>query len=168
MPYHKPAYNLTEKEIRYAMSMTDSNRDAARYLHIGYDIYKKYASMYFDQDTGKTLFEMHKNQKGWHCKKPSPALATMEDIFAGKYPMYSVPKLKDRLIREGHLDERCSICGFDERRISDYSVPLLLTWKNGNKRDHSKDNLELVCYNHYHVYYGDMKPRPYIIIKDVN
>lgn len=168
MAYYKAAYNLTEKEVRYAMSMTQSNRDAAAYLHIGYEVYKRYASMYFDHDSGKTLFEMHKNQKGGKMKKPSHRLATLEDIFEGKYPKYSVPKLKERLIREGYLDERCSICGYDERRISDYSVPLVLTWKNGNKRDHSRDNLELVCYNHYHVYYGDMKQRPYIIIKNVN
>lgn len=163
--WYKPAYNLTEKEIRYAMKNTNSNAEAAAFLHISIPIWKKYAEMYFDPESGKSLYQLHKNQGAKFGKKPSIKLATMEDIFAGKHPKYNVHKLKARLIMEGILEERCAICGFEERRISDYTVPLVLTWKNGDKRDHSRENLEFVCYNHYHLYYGDMGQKAYIIVK---
>lgn len=163
--WYKPAYHLTEKEIRYAMRSTNSNAEAAAFLHINQLTYAKYAKMYFDPESGKNLYELHKNQGAHHSTKPSVQLATLEDIYAGKHPKYNVVKLKARLISEGAMDERCHICGFDERRISDYSVPLVLTWKNGDKKDHSRDNLELVCYNCYHLNYGDMKQKPYIILK---
>lgn len=163
--WYKPAYHLTEKEIRYAMRSTNSNREAAAFLHINPLTYKKYASMYFDPDSGKNLYQLHKNQGANFSTKPSVQLATLESIFNGLHPKYPVKKLHARLISEGAMEERCHICGFDERRISDYSVPLVLTWKNGNKKDHSRDNLEMVCYNCYHLNYGDMKQKPYIIIQ---
>lgn len=163
--WYKPAYHLTEKEIRYAMRSTNSNREAAAFLHINPLTYKKYASMYFDPETGKNLYQLHKNQGANFSTKPSVQLATLESIFNGEHPKYPVKKLHARLISEGAMEERCHICGFDERRISDYSVPLVLTWKNGNKKDHSRDNLEMVCYNCYHLNYGDMKQKPYIIIQ---
>ena len=163
--WYKPAYHLTEKEIRYAMRSTNSNREAAAFLHINPLTYKKYASMYFDPDSGKNLYQLHKNQGANFSTKPSVQLATLESIFNGEHPKYPVKKLHARLISEGAMEERCHICGFNERRISDYSVPLVLTWKNGNKKDHSRDNLEMVCYNCYHLNYGDMKQKPYIIIQ---
>ena len=166
--WYRPAYNLTETEIRYAIKNTQSNREAAAFLHISVATYKRYAEKYFDAATGKNLFQLHKNQAGWKKTKPSKQLATIENIFAGMYPNYSIPKLQERLLREGYFEEKCAHCGFCERRISDYTVPLLLTWKDGNRKNHAKENLEFVCYNHYHCYYGDMNRKPFIIIKDKN
>lgn len=164
--WYRPAYNLTEKEVRYAMANSKSNRDAAAFLHMSLPAYKRYAEKYFDVESGKSLYELHKNKSGKAQSKRSPLLATIEDIFEGKYPNYNLVKLQERLIREGYFEEKCAMCGFCERRISDYSVPLLLTWKDGNRRNHSRENLEFVCYNHYHLYYGDMRRKPFIIVKD--
>ena len=162
--WYKPAYHLTEREVRYAISCTNSNLDAANFLHISYATWKKYAKMYFDQETGKTLYDLHKN-KGAKTSKKSKSVLTvdMKDIFAGKHPKYDVNKLHFRLINEGHLEERCSLCGFCERRMSDYKVPILLTWKNGDKRDHRRENLEFVCYNCYALYYGELRQSGYLI-----
>jgi hypothetical protein len=163
--WYKPAYHLTEREVRYAISCTNSNADAANFLHISNHTWKKYAQMYFDSETGKTLYDIHKNKGSKAGKKPpNVSTASMEDIFAGKHPKYNTNKLHFRLINEGHLEEKCSMCGFCERRMSDYKVPLILTWKNGNKKDHSKSNLELVCYNCYALYYGELKQGGYIIV----
>ena len=30
----------------------------------------------------------------------------------------------------------CDECGFEERRVVDYSVPLLLDWKDGDRTNH--------------------------------
>ena len=58
-------------------------------------------------------------------------------------------KLKYRLITEGHLLEECNMCKFNERRVSDYKMPLLLNFKDNNKKNYRKENIELLCYNHY-------------------
>lgn len=164
--WHKPAYNLTESEVRYAMKNSNSNLTAAAFLHISVETWRRYASMYFDPESGKNLYELHKSNRTnkFSKRRQSRKLATLEDIFAGRYPNYLASKLKERLIQEAVFEESCALCGFKERRVSDYTVPLVLTWKNGNKLDHSKENLEFVCYNCYHLYYGDMKQKGYIIV----
>ncbi len=55
---------LLQAQIEQAMRVTRSNRAAAEYLRVGYNLYKKYAKLYKDPTTGKNLFEMHMNQQG--------------------------------------------------------------------------------------------------------
>lgn len=157
----KAALNLTESEIRFAMEHTHGNYHAARFLGIGIDSYRKYASMYRDSESGKTLWELHKNignkgvksgnkgnqkNKGW----------SMIDVLEGKHPEFPAKDLKARVLREGLMIEECEYCGFNERRITDGSVPLVLIWKDGNFKNHYRDNLELACYNHYFLMYDDV------------
>ena len=60
----RPAFNISETQIRYAMEHSKSCAEAARFLKISYEAFRKYAKLYKDESTGKTLFEIHKNQKG--------------------------------------------------------------------------------------------------------
>ncbi len=53
---------LTKSDIEKAIRHTLSNRAAARYLGCSYTHYKMYAKMFTDEQTGKSLFESHKNQ----------------------------------------------------------------------------------------------------------
>ena len=48
------------------------------------------------------------------------------------------------------------MCGFKERRVLDYKMPLLLHFKDGNKSNYLLDNIELLCYNHYFLTVGDI------------
>ena len=48
---------LSKEQIVAAQGKTLSNMAAARYLHVSYQHYKKYAKMY-------NLFDTHKNQAG--------------------------------------------------------------------------------------------------------
>ena len=151
---------LSVDDIKRAMAMTKSNRAAARYLHVSYIHYKKYAKNYTDEN-GITLFDKHKNQSGKGISKflsnkgKEPALM---DIIEGRVPVdsYTPEKLKNRLIQESYLQECCSKCGFTERRVLDYKVPLILNFKDGNKKNWTLDNLELLCYNHYFLYVGNI------------
>ena len=52
--------------------------------------------------------------------------------------------------------EDCSVCSFHERRVSDYKIPLLLNFKDNNKNNYRKENIELLCYNHYFLQVGDI------------
>jgi len=157
MPKPKP---LSKELIKGAMSQTLSNRAAARYLNVSYQHYKKWAKLY-ESDTHDNLFEQHKNQSGKGIPKflrnngKEPALV---DIIEGRVDAssFSPDKIKYRLITEGHLLEECAVCGFNERRVSDYKMPLLLNFKDGNKKNYRKENIELLCYNHYFLTVGDI------------
>jgi hypothetical protein len=159
MPDPKP---LSKEDILRAMNVTQSNRAAARYLHVSYIHYKKWAKNYDATEEGyPNLFEQHKNQAGKGIPKflrangPEPALL---DIIEGRVDAssFNPDKLKYRLITEGYLAEECAVCGFHERRVSDYKIPLLLNFKDNNKKNWNKDNIELLCYNHYFLQVGDI------------
>ena len=151
MPKPKP---LSKEMIVAAQANTKSNMAAARYLHVSYQHYKRYAKMY-------KLFESHKNQSGKGIPKflkgssKEPALL---DIIEGRVSAthFSPAKIKYRLIEEGYLLEECSMCGFKERRVLDYKMPLLLHFKDNNKSNYSRKNIELLCYNHYFLTVGDV------------
>lgn len=146
------ALNLTESQIRYAMLNSKSNREAARFLNVSYNTYRKYAKLFKDELSGVNLYELHKNQSGKNIAKGSVTqhgYYKLDDILEGKHPDYNPKKLKKRLIVNCVLEEKCNRCGFSERRILDYSMPLLLDWINGNVSDHSRENLQLLCYNCY-------------------
>ena len=157
MPKAKP---LTKEMIVAAMNKTKSNRAAARYLNVSYIHYKKWAKLY-ESDTHDNLFEQHKNQSGKGIPKflkstgKEPALI---DIIEGRVDAssFSPDKLKYRLITEGYLLEECAMCQFKERRVLDYKMPLLLHFKDGNKKNYRKENIELLCYNHYFLTVGDI------------
>lgn len=157
MPKPRP---LTKEQILAAMAKTKSNSAAARYLNCSYVHYKKWAKVY-ESDTHDNLFEQHKNQSGKGIPKflkstgKEPALI---DIIEGRVDAssFSPDKLKYRLITEGYLLEECAMCQFKERRVLDYKMPLLLHFKDGNKKNYRKENIELLCYNHYFLTVGDI------------
>ena len=147
-------------DIERAMRMTKSNRAAARYLNCSYTHYKQYAKNFTDEN-GITLFDKHLNQSGKGISKflpnrgKEPALV---DIIEGRVSIdsYTPEKLKNRLIQESYLEECCANCGFAERRVIDYKVPLILNFKDNNKKNWRIENLELLCYNHYFLYIGNI------------
>ena len=157
MPKPKP---ITKEQILAAMGKTKSNMAAARYLNCSYGHYKKWAKLY-ESDTHDNLFEQHKNQSGIGIPKflrvggKEPALI---DIIEGRAnaSSFTPDKIKYRLITEGYLEEKCAMCGFEERRVLDYKMPLLLNFKDDNKKNYKLDNIELLCYNHYFLNVGDI------------
>jgi len=159
MPKPKP---LSKDQILRAMSQTLSNRAAARWMGVSYVHYKKWAKTYDATEEGyKNLFEQHLNQAGKGIPKylrangPEPAL---KDIVEGRVDVssFSPDKLKYRLVTEGYLLEECSQCGFHERRVLDYKIPLLLHFKDNNKKNYRKENIEFLCYNCYFLTIGDI------------
>jgi hypothetical protein len=153
----------SKEQILTAMDKTKSIRAAARYLNCSYQHLKKWMKLYKNEE-GKTLFEIHKNQSGKGIPKflsstpfrrKEPALL---DIIEGRIdPAHFNPqKIKYRMIQEGYLKEECTNCGFHERRVSDYKIPLILHFKNGNKQHYVLSNLEMLCYNCYFLMVGDV------------
>ena len=137
--------------ILRAMKHTKSNMAAARFLGCSYPHYKQYAKLYKNEE-GKTLFEVHLNRQGKGISKhlyKKKDLTPINDILEGRIDVsnYNPKELKERLIHEGLLAEECNSCGFNERRVVDYKVPLILNFKDGNAKNWKLENLELLCYN---------------------
>ncbi len=151
MPKAKP---LSKEQILAAQAKTKSNMAAARYLHVSYQHYKKWAKLY-------KLFDGHKNQSGKGIPKflkGPKKMPHMLEIIEGRIAASSFDpnKLKYALIEQGYLSEECAVCSFKERRVLDYKMPLLLHFQDNNSNNYSLDNVQLLCYNHYFLTVGDI------------
>ena len=150
---------ITKEQLLNAMKMTKSNMSCARYLGISYMHYSRYAKSYIDEESGKTLFDLHKNQAGKGIRKhlggKDPDLKSLMDgeLYVKSY---NLNRYKDRLIQEGYIEEKYNSCGFTEQRVHDYKSPLLIHFKDKNKENWRIENIELLCYNCYFLYIGDV------------
>jgi hypothetical protein len=158
------AKHLGKEMILAAMAKTKSNKAASRYLNCSYIHYKKWAKMYEATEPGyPNLFEQHKNQSGKGIPKflsngnPRKDFALL-DLIEGRIDpsSFNPAKIKYRLIQEGYLQEECSSCGFHERRVLDYKMPLIMNFKDGNKQHYRLENIQLLCYNCYYLQIGDL------------
>ena len=134
---------LLESEIRDIQKKARSAAEAAKLLGVSYNTYKKYAREY-------GVFEDLKNPHGIGIRKgsqSSPGYHSLDDIIAGKFPNYPIWKLKRRLLLSGYMQEKCDNCGFEERRLTDHRVPLVLDFLDGDKKNHQYDNLRMLCFN---------------------
>jgi hypothetical protein len=160
MPLPKP---LSKEDILRAMRFTKSNRAAAKYLGCSYQHYKPFAKLFKVDEAdpnSPTLFDVHKNQSGKGIpkflpdRKRTPNVKLIVETGTG-WESFTPEKIKTRLIAENYLKEECYACGFCERRVTDYKIPLLLNFKDGNKCNYLLNNLELLCYNHYFLLVAD-------------
>jgi hypothetical protein len=158
------AKTFTKSDLLKAMQYTKSIRAAARYLGCSYQHIKPYFKMFRVDDmdlNSPTLFEVHKNQNGFGIpkflpnKRKEPNVKLLFKEGTG-YESFTVEKIKIRGITEGYLKDKCYTCGFEEKRITDYKSPLLLNFKDNNKCNYLLDNLELLCYNCYYLYVGEV------------
>lgn len=158
---------LLQAQIEQAMKVTRSNRAAAEYLRVGYNLYKRYAKMYKDPATGLSLFEKHTNQSGKGISKNGSGLSgvaaknkiKLDDILLGKHPNYPREKLLARLVLNRYKEEKCNSCGFCSKRPTDLKSPLVLHHMNGDVTDHRVDNLEILCYNCYFLEVGELRKK---------
>lgn len=158
----RPPRPLSKDQILLAMSKTKSNRAASRFLNCSYIHYKTWAKQYFNEE-GVSLFEAHKNQ----CGKGIPKFLTghnahkefnIMDVVEGRISSkhFSPDKLKRKLIEEGIVKEECALCGFHERRVSDFKIPLILNFKDGNTEHYGLNNVRFLCYNCFYLNVGNI------------
>jgi len=146
------ARHLTKPEILNAMKHTVSVAGAARFLGCSLNCLKRYMVSYIDEESGKSLLELHKNQGGKGGRRyGKKGVDEIELIINGtidpaKYPPY---KLKEMLILGGYTHERCFFCGFNEKRNVDGKMPLMLHFLDKNKKNWRNGNVQFLCYNCY-------------------
>lgn len=151
---------FTKEQILVAMKHSKSIRGAARYLRCSYQHLKPFMKMYIDDETGKSLFDIHLNRQGKGIakflpnKRKEPNVKKIVEENTG-WESFTLEKIKRRLIAEGYLKDECYKCGFNETRIVDYKTPVLLNFKDGDKQNFLLPNIELLCYNCYFLYVAD-------------
>ena len=147
-PLHVPGRRLvlTKNMIMRAQENTKSASEAARWLKVSYNTYKKWAKYY-------NIFEQHLNQSGIGIKKGWGSYKIhLDDIINGKRNIpsnYSLATFKRRLIEEGYVVEECYVCGWNEERITDNRICLKLDFIDDNSNNKSLDNMRLLCPNCY-------------------
>ena len=156
----RPRFNISEQEILYAMEWTDSNKEAAKFLRIDISVYNRFAKLYTQAD-GKTLYDAHRGKaKRGLVSKKNPTLserARLIQILKGERHLRKVPALKAKLLKYNILPDYCSQCGYNERRLTDYSVPLKLFFTDGDVTNNKLENLELLCHNCYYLFTNKTK-----------
>lgn len=146
---------LLKSDIEAAQKVCRSAAEAARFLGVTYTTYKKYAKMY-------GIHEGFKNQAGVGISKGyyASSMLSRKGLIEGRYTNIKIPRLRRALIKELVLDERCSLCGYKEARLTDKRVPLLLDFLDNDKTNRKVENLRLLCYNCYYNNVGDILKGP--------
>jgi hypothetical protein len=155
---------LTKEQIQLAMRMTKSNKAAARYLNVSYIHYKGWAKQYVEFEGGRSLFEIHKNQSGkgipkfWANHPDKKSQWDVLDIIEGRIASvhFRPEDIKKKMLEENYLKEECTICGFHDRRLTDYKMPLILDFKDNNPNHYNLGNIRFLCYNCYFINIGEV------------
>lgn len=150
---------LLQKDIETANANTKSAAEAARYLHVNFATYRKYAKLY-------GLFDAQKNPKGSGIsRKKRKGTLGLDAILRGEHPTYSHAKLRQRIVEAGILPNCCALCGYNKVRPTDNKVPLILLTMDNNPLNLKLENLELRCFNCVFITNGWIAPKK---LKELN
>ena len=137
----RPQILLKKREIEYAISITQSMREAAMYCKVSYNTFKNIAKQYklWDPNPGGRV--------GQHRMKPSNEL--FHKILKGGTPSsYRETTMLKKLFREGHMEMKCTNCSADFTHFIDPRVPpLVLDFLDGDNKNGKLDNLRVLCLN---------------------
>ena len=153
--------SFSKEQILAAQAVTQSNRQAARRLHVAFETYMREAKKYETfAGSGITLYEAHKATSAGIPRYSTRKVKEIpiEEIIEGRADgtQWPIKDVRDKLLHNQYLTEECGDCGYKERRLPDYKMPLILTFKDGNKRNYLLDNLTMLCYNCYFQQVGDI------------
>lgn len=144
---------ILESRLKYALERTRSISEAARYLNYSRNTIYKYMKLY------GIPYENYSNKPGLGIIKGRIASKyKLRDILEGKHNgiKFDKSKLIVRLIRDLFFEEKCEVCGLDEKRIIDEKVPLLIDNINADRSDWRQENLRFLCYNCYFYNVGNV------------
>ena len=133
---------LLESEIKEAQAHCNTAADCARYLKVGTMTYRKHAERYGIYKTNQ--WGKGSRKKIWD---PEKGMYPLNKILDGLYPDYPIYRLKDLIIRSKKKEAKCEMCGFEDRRITDKKMPLLINFEDGNSKNHKLENIKIYCYN---------------------
>lgn len=128
---------IDEEEFVKVCNEAKSMAESAMKLKMRFSTFRKYA-------VKLGCYKPNQGGKGIPRGK-SHNVFPLEEILNGVHPQYQSNKLRIRLISEGYKEHRCEICGLSE--WNGKPIPIELHHKDGNTRNNSLDNLQIVCLN---------------------
>ena len=127
---------IPKEKIVEVCNRSESMAKAAAELGIHFNTLKLLAVEYGCYNPNQAL-------KG--VSKPIDPKIPLDEILNGQHPHFQTFKLKNRMLKEGILQNLCSVCG-----ISSWNGQLLnmeLDHIDGNRTNHKLENLRLLCPN---------------------
>lgn len=127
----------TDQEIINAAKSNATMSRAATSLKIHFNTFRGRAQklgVYNPNQGGKGTSKKHNGNK-----------IPLKEILEGKHPYYQTGKLRARIIKEGIMDRRCSVCNLEE--WNNKEIPIELDHIDGDRTNHKLENVRLVCPN---------------------
>jgi len=124
-----------EKIIEVCNNSISMSRAAAS-LNIHFNTLKRLAILYGCYTPNQGLRGGNKN---------APKKILLSEILDGNHPQFQTYKLKNRLLNEGLIKNKCSICGIEI--WNNKPIKLELDHIDGNRINHEYCNLRLLCPN---------------------
>jgi hypothetical protein len=133
----RKALNLSFDQIKSAVETTTSAHAASIKLGVTYTSFIRYAKQH-------GLYAPNQGGKG--TAKPKPRKLSLDELLCkSDRTRTHTSGLRVRLIREGILEERCSVCSLTEWMGK--KIVLQLDHENGDRQDNTRTNLRLLCPN---------------------
>ncbi len=127
--------------IKAAIASTQSMGQAALYLGVSKNTFKKYAKSY-------GVWAPRASSKGIRKSAGGHLAHDLTKILEGKNPNpYRENTLLDKAIREGYLACKCNNCNEDFSHITDKEPPLILDFLDRNTQNSKIGNLRALCFN---------------------
>jgi len=129
-------YNITELEFINVCKSSRSMRHACTELGLHFNTFRRQAIKIGCYDT---------NQSGKGVSKYRPNTIKLDDVLNGQYPHYKTGNLKRQLMKYGLKSNQCELCKITEWNGN--SIVMELDHIDGNRFNHSLDNLKMLCPN---------------------
>ena len=134
--------NLSRGKVEHAISITNSMRQAATYLNLSYNIFKREAKKHSLWAPGKTS-----DVKKVHSGALSSTM--LVKILRGEQMMnYRETLLLKKAFHEAYLEKKCSNYDADFTHILEPETPpLVLDFLDRDSRNGKQENLRVLCLN---------------------
>jgi hypothetical protein len=127
---------INEIHFRDICLKANSMAEAAVKLDLHFNTFKKYALKFNCYNT---------NQSGKGMVKGMPPRIDLQEILDGKHPHFQTFKLKNRLLKEKIIENKCSICDIEE--WNGKKLNMELDHIDGERTNHRLENLRMLCPN---------------------
>ena len=115
---------------------SNSMAEASVKLELHFNTFKKYALKFGCYNT---------NQSGKGMNKIMPPKIDLQEILEGKHPHFQTFKLKNRLLKEKIIENKCYVCKIEE--WNGKKLNMELDHIDGNRTNHKLQNLRMLCPN---------------------
>lgn len=132
---------FTKDTIQEVVSVSKSKREAIISLGMNDKATNSYKVLQYYVD----LYEIDTSHFQGRNRTYLTRRISLDDILVGDHPLYSPWHLKNRLVKEGVFEWKCSECALTEWRGQ--PIPLDIDHINGVSYDHRLENLRLLCRN---------------------